>query len=69
VDAFHSRDRERIPRILEIAKDLKCNIIRCWGGNVYEDDIFMIFVINMEDNWYNMVEPYGRVATVFRWCS
>lgn len=47
-DAFHSRDRERIPRILEMAKDLKCNIIRCWGGNVYEDDIF-----------YDICDRYG----------
>jgi beta-mannosidase len=47
-DAFHSRDKERIPRILEMAKDLKCNIIRCWGGNVYEDDIF-----------YDLCDQYG----------
>jgi len=39
-DAFHSRDKERIPLILEMASDLNCNIIRCWGGNLYEDDIF-----------------------------
>jgi beta-mannosidase len=40
VDAFHSRDRERIPQILEMAADLNCNMLRCWGGNVYEDDLF-----------------------------
>ena len=39
-DVFHSRDAERIPRILEMAADLGCNIIRCWGGNVYEDTAF-----------------------------
>ena len=39
-DALHSRDKERIPSILEMAADLNCNIIRCWGGNLYEDDIF-----------------------------
>ncbi|MCL1858517.1 MAG: hypothetical protein FWF92_04715 [Oscillospiraceae bacterium] len=39
-DAFHSRDRERIPAILEMAEDLNCNMLRCWGGNVYEDDLF-----------------------------
>jgi beta-mannosidase len=42
-DAFHSRDAERIPRILEMAADLGCNIIRCWGGNVYEDHAFYDF--------------------------
>ncbi len=47
-DAFHSRDRERIPKILGMARDLKCNIIRCWGGNVYEDDVF-----------YDICDEYG----------
>lgn len=40
VDAFHSRDRERIPEIMEMVSDTNCNMIRCWGGNVYEDEIF-----------------------------
>jgi len=37
-DVFHWRDRERLPRILPMLEDLHCNMIRCWGGNVYEDD-------------------------------
>lgn len=40
VDAFHSRDAERIPEIMPMLSDLGCNIVRVWGGNVYEDDIF-----------------------------
>ena len=40
VDAFHSRDRARIPAILEMVNDLNCNMLRCWGGNVYEDELF-----------------------------
>ena len=39
-DAFHSRDAERIPRLLELAEEIGCNTIRCWGGNVYESDLF-----------------------------
>jgi beta-mannosidase len=39
-DAFHSRDRKRITAILDMAAELNCNIIRCWGGNLYEDDLF-----------------------------
>lgn len=39
-DAFHSRDRERIPRMLQLAEECGCNMLRCWGGNVYEDDRF-----------------------------
>ena len=39
-DAFHSRDKARLPKIIEMAAELECNILRCWGGNVYEDDLF-----------------------------
>ncbi|HCE44439.1 MAG TPA: hypothetical protein DET40_12900 [Lentisphaeria bacterium] len=40
VDALHSCDEKRIPRILEMWKDTNCNIIRVWGGGVYEDHSF-----------------------------
>ena len=40
VDAFHSRDRQRIPAILDMVNELNCNMVRCWGGNVYEDELF-----------------------------
>lgn len=40
VDAFHSRDRGRIPAIMEMVNDLNCNMVRCWGGNVYENELF-----------------------------
>lgn len=43
VDAYHSRDAERLPEILPMLTDLNCNCLRCWGGNVYEDDIFYDF--------------------------
>lgn len=39
-DAMHSRDAGRIGRILDMVRDLGCNMIRCWGGGVYEDDFF-----------------------------
>lgn len=40
LDAFHSRDGERLPRAVELLNDLGCNMVRCWGGNVYESDAF-----------------------------
>lgn len=43
MDAYHSRDRERLIPALELVKDIGCNAIRCWGGNVYEDPIFYDF--------------------------
>lgn len=39
-DAFHSRDIHRISGICDLVDDIGCNAIRCWGGNVYEDDVF-----------------------------
>ena len=38
VDALHSRDRERMPKVCELLEDIGCNAIRLWGGNIYEDD-------------------------------
>ncbi|MBC7320950.1 glycoside hydrolase family 2 [bacterium] len=43
LDAFHSRDKERTIPVLELFDDLGCNIIRCWGGGVYESDEFFNF--------------------------
>lgn len=42
-DAYHSRDAERILKILELVLDSGCNMLRCWGGNVYEPDAFFDF--------------------------
>ena len=38
MDALHSRDRERLPRALALLGDSGCNMVRFWGGNVYEDE-------------------------------
>jgi beta-mannosidase len=40
LDAFHSRDRERLGQAFQMVNDTGCNILRCWGGNVYEDHDF-----------------------------
>ena len=47
-DIFHSKDRERISGILKLVAETGCNAIRCWGGNVYEDDLF-----------YDLCDEYG----------
>ena len=39
-DAFHSRDSVRIPKMIDEIVNMNCNIVRCWGGNVYENDVF-----------------------------
>ena len=43
LDAFHSRDAQRYDQALALVKDIGCNILRCWGGNVYEDHKFFDF--------------------------
>jgi beta-mannosidase len=42
-DAYHSRDAARHPRMLALADECGCNMIRCWGGNVYESREFFAF--------------------------
>ena len=43
MDAFHSRDRQRLPKACALLEDVGCNAIRLWGGNVYEDDYLYDF--------------------------
>lgn len=40
LDAFHSRDPLHLKPAVEMLVDLNCNMVRCWGGNVYEDHAF-----------------------------
>lgn len=40
LDALHSRDTLHVDKMMEMAADLNVNMIRCWGGNVYEDTHF-----------------------------
>lgn len=40
LDALHSRDKEWVDKTLDMVADLNCNMVRCWGGNVYENHQF-----------------------------
>lgn len=40
LDAFHSRDPQHLHPTVEMLVDLNCNMVRCWGGNVYESEDF-----------------------------
>ena len=40
LDALHSRDPMWVDETVALCADLNCNMIRCWGGNVYEDHRF-----------------------------
>ncbi len=39
-DMFHSKAASKYQAMLETFADLNCNIVRCWGGGVYEDHKF-----------------------------
>lgn len=43
LDAFHSNDSNRLPKALALLDDIGCNMVRCWGGNVYESEAFFEF--------------------------
>ena len=40
LDALHSRDKSHLKSAVSMITDLNCNMVRCWGGNVYEDQDF-----------------------------
>lgn len=43
LDALHSRDSALLIGALKLATEANCNLLRCWGGNVYEDTAFFDF--------------------------
>lgn len=40
LDALHANDINRLPKAMALLDDVGCNMVRCWGGNVYESDEF-----------------------------
>ena len=40
LDALHSRDPQRLAETVGMMADINCNMVRCWGGNVYESEEF-----------------------------
>ena len=42
-DALHSRDAGRMPKILDLARDVDVNMLRIWGGGVPESEEFYDF--------------------------
>ena len=40
LDALHGRDNRHLDTLLSMTADLNCNMLRIWGGGVYETDTF-----------------------------
>ncbi len=43
LDVYPSQNPQRLPRALSLLDDIGVNMVRLWGGNVYEDDAFFDF--------------------------
>jgi len=40
IDVFHSKDEAKTAAVIADVKALNCNLVRVWGGGVYESDSF-----------------------------
>ena len=62
MDALHSRDTLHLQKCLDMLVDLNCNMIRIWGGGVYEPDALYDFcdrngILVWQDFMMGNVEP------------
>jgi beta-mannosidase len=62
MDALHSRDSQHLQKCLDMLVDLNCNMIRIWGGGVYEPDALYDFcdangILVWQDFMMGNVEP------------
>ena len=62
MDCFHSRDKLRYRKALELAVDCNCNMLRCWGGNVYEDHDFFDFC---DENGILVWQDFGMACMFY----
>ena len=62
MDALHSRDMQHLQKCLDMLVDLNCNMIRIWGGGVYEPNELYDFcdangILVWQDFMMGNVEP------------
>ncbi|MFC2116960.1 glycoside hydrolase family 2, partial [Bacteroidota bacterium] len=62
LDALHSRDKDHLEDVFQMAVDLNCNMIRCWGGNVYEDHAFFDLC---DENGIMVWQDFAMGCTVY----
>lgn len=62
MDALHSRDKSHLRTMIDMAVDINCNMIRCWGGNVYEDHDFFDLC---DENGILVWQDFGMGCTFY----
>lgn len=62
LDVYHSRDKQRYAPALELLKDVGSNMVRCWGGNVYEDHEFFDFC---DENGIMVWQDFGMACHMY----
>jgi beta-mannosidase len=61
MDALHSRDKIHLNEVFRMIPDINCNMIRCWGGNVYEDNDFFDLC---DENGIMVWQDFAMACTV-----
>lgn len=60
LDALHSRDNSHLQEAMQMIVDISCDLIRCWGGNAYEDtDFFYLCDSNGVMVWKDFAMVYS----------
>ncbi len=62
LDALHSRDLERMPKALALLTESGCNMVRFWGGNVYEDEKMFDFC---DENGIAVWQDFGMGCATY----
>lgn len=62
MDALHSRDAQWLDKTFELVTDLNCNMIRSWGGGVYEDTRFYDLC---DENGVMVWQDFGMGCTFY----
>lgn len=69
-DVFPSRHDDYTLRALDMVNDLGCNMIRCWGGNVYPSNLFYDYC---DSNGILVWQDFAMACAVYptdeRFCS
>jgi len=62
IDIFLSRERKMLPGIMAMMNDLNCNMVRVWGGGLYEHDDFYNYC---DENGIMIWQDFAFACTLY----